>query len=91
MSETIRMDRTGRVVIPRRIREAFGIEGGAFDLAIEASDDGIVLRPAAGAIPARRHRTGWVVFDSGDPESVDPVAAVSDERRRRQRTVTGKR
>jgi hypothetical protein len=42
-------------------------------------------------IPATRHRTGWVVFDSGEPDSVDPVAAVADERARRQRTVTGKR
>jgi AbrB family looped-hinge helix DNA binding protein len=91
MTETVKMDRAGRVVIPRRIRDAFGVADGAFDLEIEASEDGITLRPAPDVIPATRHRTGWVVFDSGEPDSVDPVAAVADERARRQRTVTGKR
>lgn len=91
MADTIKMDRAGRVVIPRRIREAFGLADGAFDLEIDTSEDGIVLRPAPDVIPASRHRSGWVVFDSGEPDATDPVEAVSEERARRQRAITGKR
>jgi AbrB family looped-hinge helix DNA binding protein len=83
------MDRFGRVVIPRRVRERYGLVEGTFQLEVVEDVDGILLRPRAEEIPARRHATGWVVFDSGEEGTVDPTKAVEEERARRHRVIRG--
>ena len=87
MGKTVKMDRSGRVVIPQAIRERYGLEGGAFRLEIRESAEGIVLRPMPEAIPAERHSSGWIVFRSADEETDDPVRAVDEERDRRHRQI----
>lgn len=90
MCATVKMDRAGRVVIPRVIREKYGLVDGGFRLEVLESVEGILLRPSLQEIPAERHSSGWVVFRSGDLESVDPSRAVAEERERRQRRVMGR-
>ena len=89
MNRTIKMDRSGRVIIPQVIRVRYGIDGGSHRLEVHESPDGIVLRPVAEEIPAERDRSGWVVFRSADEESVDPSEAVGEARERRHRQVRG--
>jgi AbrB family looped-hinge helix DNA binding protein len=88
MSETIKMDRFGRIVIPRRVRERYGLVEGSHQLEVVEDAEGILLRPSAEEIPARRHPSGWVVFGSGDEEeTVDSTEAIQEERERRHRTI----
>lgn len=89
MSKPIKMDRSGRVVIPLAIREKYGLDRGSHQLEIFESAEGIVLRPAAEEIPAERHPSGWVVFRSSSKEGIDPSQAVEEERERRHRQVRG--
>ena len=44
--ETTRVGKRGTVVIPARLRQLYGIEDGSMMVA-EATEDGILLRPAA--------------------------------------------
>jgi AbrB family looped-hinge helix DNA binding protein len=87
MGDTIRMDRFGRIVIPHAVRERYGMGSGSHQFEIIESAEGIVLRPSVTEIPAERHPSGWVVFQSGG--DVDPVRAVDEERERRLRGVRG--
>ncbi len=54
------IDRFGRVVIPKRLRDEHGLHAGS-TLVVEESEDGIVLRPAAEETPLV-HRGGVLVF-----------------------------
>lgn len=53
------------------------------------SAEGIVLRPKPEEIPAERHSSGWIVFQSGEQERIDPVESVEEQRERRRRQVRG--
>lgn len=89
MGETVKMDGSGRVVIPQAIRERYGLVEGSYRLEIRESPEGIVLRPKPEEIPAERHSSGWVVFRSGGEETVDPVRSIDEERERRHEQVRG--
>ena len=90
MTRTIKMDASGRVVIPRGIREKYGLVEGSHRLEVSESVEGIVLRPSPEEIRAERHTSGWVIFRSGDQETIDPGRAVEEERERRHRRVMGR-
>ena len=83
MITTITMDAAGRIVVPKAFRERYGLVGGVFELEASDSPEGIVLRPKGEAVPSVRRPSGWVVFTSGPDATVDPVAAIAEERRRR--------
>jgi bifunctional DNA-binding transcriptional regulator/antitoxin component of YhaV-PrlF toxin-antitoxin module len=87
------MDRAGRIVLPRIVRERLGLTGPAQIELVDAAD-GVVLRPVGSDVPTSRDPTGWVVFhsDTSDPAAkpIDPVAAVEEERNRRIRGITDK-
>ena len=90
MAITVNMDKAGRVVLPRVIRERLGLTGAA-QLELVDSPDGVVLRPVGTEVPFSRDASGWVVFHSEsaetEQESMDPVAAIDAERGRRTRTA----
>jgi bifunctional DNA-binding transcriptional regulator/antitoxin component of YhaV-PrlF toxin-antitoxin module len=91
MSVTIPMDRAGRVVLPRAVRERFGLAGVAHQLELVENPDGILLRPVGADVPVTRDASGWIVFHS-DIDGVaplDPVALVDEERARRTREISG--
>jgi len=73
------VDRFGRIVIPKKIRDGLGLEPGS-DLVIEATDGGILLRPVE-AEPNLVEHDGVLVF-TGKAEE-DLAAAV--ERLRTER------
>lgn len=81
------MDSAGRLVVPKAVRERYGLVGAPHELELVETAEGIMLRPRAETIPAVRHPSGWVVFQSGDEETVDPVALVEADRERRHRHV----
>ncbi len=83
------MDAAGRIVLPLTIRERYGLAYGSHRLEVVDSPDGILLRPETIDVDIERDASGWVVFKSGDEETVDPNEAVQAQRRRRNRQITG--
>jgi AbrB family looped-hinge helix DNA binding protein len=82
MNTTISMDRAGRVVLPKPIRDRLQLRPGD-SLEIESFDDHIVLRPARPQGSMRKELGVWV-FDSGEPltadEARETIQKVRDER-----------
>ena len=74
----LKIDRAGRIVVPKAIRERLGLEAGT-DLEIIEGAGGILVRPA------KREpllvREGKLLVHTGKlPGSYDPARMVDDER-----------
>ena len=73
------IDRFGRVVIPKHVRESLGLEAGE-SLVIEERSEGILLRPVREAV-ALKHKGRVLVFTgqvTGDPRNL--LRRVREER-----------
>jgi len=73
MQTRIVMDKAGRVVIPKLLRENMHLEPGD-SLEMESTGDQITLRPVRGTAPLTKEHGVWV-FRTGQPLS----AASTDE------------
>jgi AbrB family looped-hinge helix DNA binding protein len=71
MKAKMTVDKAGRVVLPRTVRERMRLEPGE-SLEIEVFDDHIVLRPTRRLGTMRKELGVWV-FDSGEPVGADVV------------------
>ena len=84
MNTTLTVDKAGRVVLPKPLRDELQLSAGD-SLALESSGDQIVLRPVRGAATMRQKQGFWV-FRTGQPissESVDEtIRQIRDERGR---------
>lgn len=80
MSETIQIDQAGRLVLPKRLRERFRLEGGD-TLSVEVRGDAIELRPTKAPVTLKRVN-GVLVLTGGGALSAgrDFVAEARDER-----------
>ena len=67
MSTHLTIDKVGRVVIPKPLREELHLEPGD-SLELENIGDRITLRPVRGTGPLTKERGVWV-FHSGEPLS----------------------
>lgn len=85
MVTTITLDKAGRVVLPKPVREELQL-GPGDTLEVESSEERVILRPARGNGRMRKNRGVWV-FDSGEPMAADVVQKtqrrVREERNRR--------
>ena len=72
----IAIDRAGRIVVPKSVRDALGLEPGT-NLELEVKEDSIVLRrPRPGTV--MNQKNGFWVFDTGGritPEMVNRTLA----------------
>jgi len=73
MSNRLTMDKAGRIVIPKPLRQELRLEPGDA-LEIETSGEQITLRPVRGTGPLAKEQGVWV-FRTGQPLS----AAATDE------------
>ena len=90
MNATLTLDRAGRVVLPKAIREELQI-GPGDSLELEASAEAIVLRPARGSGKMLKERGVWV-FHAGTGTHVTAEAVkktVNRVRRERDRKALG--
>jgi len=89
MVTTLTVDKAGRVVLPKPVREELQLAPGD-SLELESSEDQIVLRPARGRGRMYKKQGVWV-FNSGVPLTLDVVnKTVRRVRRERERQIMGK-
>ena len=82
---TIAIDRAGRSVVPKSLRERFNLVAGT-ELEIEASGECLWLRKV-GAEPALVRKKGILVHHGGDRVDVDVAAFIRAERESRSRRI----
>lgn len=90
MNAKLSMDRAGRVVLPKPVRDRLQLEPGE-SLELESFDDHIVLRPARGNASLRKKRGVWI-FRTGEPLAASVVEeTIRKVRDDRDREVAGKK
>lgn len=76
---TLTLDKAGRVVLPKPVRDEMQLRAGD-SLELESSEDRIVLRPRRGGVGLHKKQGIWV-FSTGEPIS----AEATDETLRQMR------
>jgi AbrB family looped-hinge helix DNA binding protein len=71
MTTTLTIDRAGRLVLPKPVRDELQLAAGD-SLELESSEDQIVLRPVRGAATLQKKRGVWVMR-TGKPLSAEAV------------------
>lgn len=87
----VTIDKYGRIVIPKPVRDALGLNAGT-TLHLEMTDDAegreISLRPEHEE-PVLQRKGGVLVHTGTADEPIDPVAAVRRSREERTRKLAG--
>lgn len=82
------MDRAGRVVLPKPVRQQLQLEAGE-SLELELCEDHIVLRPARGNSRAYKKKGIWV-FQTGSPLKASVVdETIRKVRKEREQQILG--
>lgn len=77
MTNHLTIDKAGRVVIPKQLRERLHLEPGDA-LEVEAAGEQITLRPVRGTAPLRKEHGVWV-FHGGQSLSASATEAMLRE------------
>jgi AbrB family looped-hinge helix DNA binding protein len=90
MSNKVTLDRAGRVVIPKTLRDELRLAAGdTLDLTVKG--DEVTLRPRRGATPLQKERGVWV-FRAGKPLTAGETdETLRNIRARRLRQNAGER
>jgi AbrB family looped-hinge helix DNA binding protein len=84
---TLKIDSAGRVVLPKPVRDRFGLKAGT-DLEIEETPEGVVLKPVQ-----RRAslvvRDGLLIHRGKLPKGFDWNRLLEDDREERMRKLAG--
>ena len=89
MRSKVTLDRAGRVVLPKTLRDELQLSpGDTLDLSVKG--DEVSLRPRRGATPLQKERGVWV-FRSGEPLTASETnETLRNIRAERQRQNAGK-
>lgn len=88
MNTTLTVDKAGRVVLPKPVRDEMQLRAGD-SLELESSEDRIVLRPRRGESGLRKKQGIWV-FSTGEPISAEATEEVLRQiRRERELSFVG--
>ncbi len=90
MEGTTTIDKAGRVVIPKQVRDELGLEPGD-TLVFTSEGESVTLRPLHANAPLQKERGVWV-FRGGKPLSLDEAnRIVREAREQRERRNLGER
>ncbi len=90
MNTTLTVDKAGRVVLPKPVRDELQLQPGD-SLELESSEDRIVLRPHRGGAGLHKKQGIWV-FSTGEPISAEATDEILRQiRRERELSFIGKR
>jgi AbrB family looped-hinge helix DNA binding protein len=84
---TLKIDKAGRVVLPKPIRDRLGLHAGS-DLEVEETPDGVTLKPSARQ-PSMIKKQGLWVHTGKVPAGFDIAQAIRDDREERIRKLAG--
>ncbi len=90
MNTTVSVDRSGRLVLPKPVREQMQLEAGE-SLELESFEDHIVLRPVRGNASMYKKQGVWV-FRAGAPLKASVVReTIRRVRKDREQAVLGRK
>jgi len=89
MNATVTIDKVGRVVIPKEIRDDLRLEAGD-SLALESEGECVTLRPLSGGERLRKEYGIWV-FHGGKPLSLEEANRLVRETRERHNRKPARR
>ncbi len=84
MTTKISVDKAGRVVLPKTLREKLRLEAGD-DLLVESEGDRITLRPLRQEAPLKKEHGIWVY--QGAPSNASIPDLIDAEREKRIREI----
>jgi AbrB family looped-hinge helix DNA binding protein len=84
---TLRMDKAGRVILPKPIRDRLGLHEGS-NLEIVDTPDGLVLKPIAQG-PSLVKKQGLWVHTGKVPSGFDITQLIREDREDRMRKLAG--
>ena len=90
MNTTVTLDKAGRVVLPKMLRDELHLEPGD-KLALESEGESVRLRPVRESTPLRKERGVWV-FHTGTclpPAAADEVLRESRQQHDRHNRGSG--
>jgi AbrB family looped-hinge helix DNA binding protein len=89
MTSKLTLDRAGRVVIPKPVRDELQV-GPGDTLEMESSGEQITLRPVRGTMPLQKERGIWV-YRTGNPLPEAVIGkTIRDIREERDQRVLGR-
>jgi AbrB family looped-hinge helix DNA binding protein len=89
MITTLTIDKAGRIVLPKLVRDELQLSAGD-SLEVETSEERVILRPVRGNGRIYKKQGVWV-FDSGEPLDADVVnKTIRQGREERERHNLGK-
>jgi AbrB family looped-hinge helix DNA binding protein len=84
---TLKVDKAGRLVLPKPIRDRLGLHAGS-DLELEETAEGVVLKPAERRPSLIKKGSFWV--HTGEiPQGYDILKAIDEDRDERMRRAWG--
>lgn len=86
---TLRIDGAGRVVLPKPVRDRFGLRAGT-ELEVEEIADGVVLKPVSKR-PSLVRAGRFLVHTGKLPQGFDVLKAIDEDREDRRRKLAGLR
>ncbi|MGA3028176.1 MAG: AbrB/MazE/SpoVT family DNA-binding domain-containing protein [Bryobacteraceae bacterium] len=88
MNRTVTLDKAGRVVLPKTLRDELRLDAGD-TLELDSAGDTVTLRPVRSATPLHKERGVWV-FRTGSRLTAQAAGkAVREIRERRDRRSAG--
>lgn len=84
---TLKIDRAGRIVVPKAVRDRLGLTAGT-DLEMRETADGVVLNPVMRR-PSLKRVGRFLVHTAAAPGGFDVVRSIADDREERIRKLAG--
>ena len=88
MNTTLTIDKAGRVVIPKTLRDELRLEPGD-SLTLESDGDLLMLRPVRSSSPLRKKRGIWVFHGDRKISAAETDQALETVRQERDRELRG--
>jgi AbrB family looped-hinge helix DNA binding protein len=87
MNTIAEIDKSGRLVVPKKVRDTLRVRAGD-RFAVEEKEDGIFLRPIHPEVRLEK-RDGLMVMVGGPTANYDIVEVINEQRERRMRYIAG--
>jgi AbrB family looped-hinge helix DNA binding protein len=85
---TLQIDKAGRIVLPKRIRDRLGLHPGS-DLELEETAGGVFLKVPV-QTPPLIEKDGFLVYTGALPPGFDVLRAIDQDREERARKLWGR-